>query len=137
MTIGRAIYYGDVSAHLANLIIKKLGYKARAEKPGILGRSSFAWQSKTDRDEAVIAGSEAVKAAMKGETGVMVGFERLKGKTYSVKPILIPIEQVMLTERTMPDEFINEEGNGVTKEFIEWVRPLLGGPLPKFINFCE
>lgn len=137
MTVGRAVYYGDVSAHLANLIIKKLGYKARAEKPGILGRSSYAWQSKTDRDEAVIAGSEAVKAAVDGKTGVMVGFERLGSKEYAVKPILIPIEQVMLTEKIMPDEFINEEGNGVTKEFMQWVRPLLGEPLPKFINFCE
>ena len=65
MTVGRATYFGDVSAHLANLIIKKLGYKARAEKPGILGRSSIAWQSAIDRDEAVLAGTEAVKAAVK------------------------------------------------------------------------
>ena len=40
---GRATYYGDVSAHLANLVIKKLGIKARSEKPGICGRASIAW----------------------------------------------------------------------------------------------
>lgn len=38
----------DVSAHLANLITKKLHYKARAEKPGLLGRASIAWQSVTE-----------------------------------------------------------------------------------------
>ena len=39
--VGRATYFGDVSAHLANLVIKHLGYKARSEKPGLLGRASI------------------------------------------------------------------------------------------------
>ena len=133
--VGRATYYGDVSAHLANLVIKKLGYKARSEKPGICGRASIAFQSSVDRDEAVIAGAEAVKAAMEGQTGVMIGFERLPGAEYKVKPIRIPIEQVMLTERTMPAEFINERGNAVTDAFVEWCRPLIGEPLRSFVTF--
>ena len=133
--VGRATYYGDVSAHLANLVIKKLGYKARSEKPGICGRASIAFQSSVDRDEAVIAGTEAVKAAMEGQTGVMIGFERLPGAEYKVKPIRIPIEQVMLTERTMPAEFINERGNDVTGAFVEWCRPLIGEPLRPFVTF--
>lgn len=133
--VGRATYYGDVSAHLANLVIKKLGYKARSEKPGICGRASIAFQSSVDRDEAVIAGAEAVKAAMEGQTGVMIGFERLPGAEYKVKPIRIPIEQVMLTERTMPAEFINERGNDVTDAFVEWCRPLIGEPLRPFVTF--
>ncbi len=135
MTVGRATYFGDVSAHLANLIIKKLGYKARAEKPGILGRASIAWQSPVDRDEAVLAGEEAVKAAVAGHTGVMVGFERQPGETYEVRPVLIPIQQVMLTEKTMPDEFINQDGNGVTEAFKNWCRPLLGKRMQPFISF--
>lgn len=134
MTVGRATYFGDVSAHLARLIIQRLGFKARSEKPGLLSRASIAWQSQVDRDEAVLAGREAVKAAAAGKTGVMVGFERQEGPGYSVKPILIPLEQVMLTERTMPDEFINAAGNGVTEAFKQWAGPLVG-PLPKFISF--
>ncbi len=38
--VGRATYFGDVSQHLANLVIKKLGYKARGEKPGLVGRAA-------------------------------------------------------------------------------------------------
>ena len=41
----------------------------------------------------------------------------------------------MLTERTMPAEYINEAGNGVTQAFLDWCRPLLGGPLPRLISF--
>lgn len=134
MTVGRATYFGDVSAHLANLIIKRLGYKARSEKPGLLGRSSMAWQSDTDRKEAVLAGKEAVKAAINGHTGVMVGFERSGDAIYEIRPILIPLEQVMLVEKTMPDEFINADGNGVTEAFKQWCRPLVG-VLPEFISF--
>lgn len=35
--VGRAMYFGDVSAHLANLVIKRLGYKARSENRGCWG----------------------------------------------------------------------------------------------------
>lgn len=134
MTVGRATYFGDVSAHLANLIIKNLGYKARSEKPGLLSRASMAWQSDIDREEAVLVGREAVKAAVAGKTGVMLGLERLSGPEYGVRTVLIPLEQVMLTERTLPEEFINAAGNGVTQAFKDWARPLVG-PLPRFVSF--
>lgn len=136
LTVGRATYFGDVSAHLANLILKHLGYKARAEKPGIFGRASIAWQSETDRDEAVLAGREAVRAAVEGCTGVMIGFARAPGNAYAARPVRIPIGQVMLTEKTMPDEFINEQGNGVTEAFKTWCRPLIGAPLRPFVSFA-
>jgi len=132
--VGRAVYYGDVGTHLANLIIKELGIKARSEKPGICGRASIAFQSQVDREEAILAGREAVKAAVRGETGVMVGFERLPGKEYGVRPCLIPVERVMLEERTLPAEYINEAGNDVTDAFLDWCRPLLGGPLRPFAD---
>lgn len=133
--VGRSVYYGDVSAHLANLVIQRLGIKARSEKPGICGRASSAFQSEIDRDEAIIAGAEAAKAAFEGKTGVMVGFERLPGKEYKCKTKLIPIEEVMLHERILPDKYINKRGNDVTDEFVEWCRPLIGSPLKEFISF--
>lgn len=133
-TVGRATYFGDVSAHLANLVTKKLGYKARCEKPGLLGRASIAWQSSTDRQEAEACGRAAVEAAVAGESGKMVALRRLPGEEYRCETFLVEIEQVMMTERTLPDEFINAEGNGVTEAFKEWCRPLLGEPLPKLMD---
>ncbi len=128
---GRAVYTGDVSAHLAQLVIKELGIKARSEKPGLSGRASMACQSSVDREEAILAGREAVKAALEGASGVMIGLERLPGPGYAIRPVRIPIEKVMLTERLMPDEFIAPRGNDVTPEFLRWCRPLLGEePMP-------
>ena len=31
--VGRSVYYGDVSSHLSNLVIKRLGIKAKAKNP--------------------------------------------------------------------------------------------------------
>lgn len=136
---GRATYYGDVSAHLANLVVKKLGIKARSEKPGICGRASIAWQSPVDRDEAVLAGREALKVAMNGESGVMIGFIRdeTKDGSYKIHVERIPIEQVMLYERVIPESYVNERRNDVTEEFVNWCRPLIGPELRDFIDFND
>ena len=63
---GRSTYFGDVSSHLAQLVVKRLGIKARSEKPGILGRASIAWQSCVDAAEAEEAGRAACRAALAG-----------------------------------------------------------------------
>ncbi len=133
-TVGRATYFGDVSAHLAGLIIRELHYKARSEKPGLLGRASIAWQSAVDRDEAEACGRAAVRAAVSGETAKMVAIRRVSESPYASETFLTDIRDVMMTERKLPDAFINAEGNGVTEAFKAWCRPLLGGPLPKLTD---
>lgn len=132
----RATYFGDVSAHLARLIISELGCRARSEKPGLIGRCSIAWQSPVDREEAIACGREAVRAALDGDSGTMVGIERVSTEPYEARLVRIPIERVMLEERRVPPEFINERGNGVTEAYRTWLRPLLGEPLPCYVTFC-
>ena len=136
---GRSVYYGDVSAYLAELVIKNLGIKARSEKPGLCGRASIALQSSLDRDEAVLAGREALRAAMRGEGGTMVGFirEETPDGSYKMHTRMIPIEEVMLYERTLPGEYINERGNDVTQAFTDWCKPLIGSEIRDFIDFQE
>ena len=134
-TVGRATYFGDVGAHLANLVIKRLGYKARSEKPGLIGRASILLQSSIDREEAIEAGRRATQAVLAGETGKMVAFRRRSDSPYRAEPFLVEISQVMMTERVVPDAYINAEGNGVTEVFKDWCRPLLGEELPEMISF--
>jgi len=131
---GRATYYGDVSSYLCNLIIKELGIKARSEKPGLSGRTSIALQSSVDREEAILVGEVAVQAVTEEKTGVMVGLKREEGSDYIITPILVPIAEVMMHERIVPDNFINERGNDVTKEFIDWCRPIIGEKMKEFID---
>lgn len=134
---GRSVYFGDVSAHLAGLIIRKLGIKARNEKPGLLGRSSMALVSETDRQEAILVGREAVKAAVSGISGVMVGIRRIAGEAYGIETPLIPIDKVMLHEMKLPDRYIAENGMDVTEEFLEWLRPVIGDEIPEYVSFRD
>lgn len=132
---GRATYFGDVSAHLAGLVIQKLGYKARSEKPGIVARASIAWQSPVDREEAARVGAEALKAALSGQSGQMVALERVSDEPYESRCFLTPVEKVMLTERKLPLEYLNSERNGVSQAFLRWCRPLIGPPIPNLVTF--
>lgn len=136
---GRSVYYGDVSAYLAELVIKRLGIKARSEKPGLCGRASMALQSPVDREEAILAGREALKAAVSGESGVMVGFarEETADGSYKMKVRMIPVEEVMLHERVMPVEYQNSRGNDVTEAYAKWCGPLLGAEISDYIDFQE
>ena len=136
---GRSVYYGDIGAYLAELVIKKLGIKARSEKPGISGRASIAWQSETDRREAELVGRSALSAALSGESGVMIGLfrEETPDGSYAVRTAPVPIAEVMLYEKKLPENYINERGNDVTAEFADWCRPLIGGPFREFIDFQE
>ena len=131
---GRSTYFGDISAHLAQLVVKELGIKARSEKPGLMNRSSIPWRSPVDCREAEEAGRAAVRAVLEGRSGVMPAFRRVSGEPYRSEIFLAPIREVMLTERVMPAEYINEAGNGVTEAYIRWARPLIG-ELPELVSF--
>jgi 6-phosphofructokinase 1 len=133
----RAIYYGDVGTYLAELVIKKLGIKARSEKPGICGRAAVGLRSQVDVDEAKMAGELAVRAVLEGKSGVMVAFKRAEGETYQITPTLVPLKDVSLYERKLPESYINERGNDITDAFVQWCRPLIGEPVPEFLNFKD
>ena len=132
---GRSVYFGDVSAHLAQLVVKELGIKARNEKPGLAGRTAIFWRSEVDCREAEEAGRAAVQAVLAEKNGVMPAFRRISNDPYVSELFLVPIEEVMLTEQTMPGHYINEAGNGITEDYIRWLKPLMGQPLPEFITF--
>lgn len=119
---------GGVSERLADLIGEELGVRARSEKPGLCGRASIAHQSETDRDEAVRAGEAAVEFATGGESGVMAALERTDSE-YGCRVEPVPLSEVSGT-RGVPGEYV-ADGHGVTDAFLEYTRPLAGGPLPE------
>ena len=133
--VGRATYFGDISSHLANLVIKELGYKARGEKPGLLGRASITLQSEVDVEEAVLVGKEAAKAVISGESGKMIALSRHNCDGYNISTTAVDIKEVMMFEKKVPENFINETKNGVTEEFIKWCEPLVGSIGNEMVSF--
>jgi 6-phosphofructokinase 1 len=67
----------------------------------------------------------------------MVAINRKEGQAYQISTSLVPIEEVMLHERILPDKFINERGNDVTEEFTNWLKPLIGDPVAPYISFKD
>ncbi len=123
---------GGVGQHISDLIVQKTGLKSRAEKPGLLGRTSIPYVSPVDREEAYEAGSEAVKAALRGESGYMVAIEADRsGGTYRSRMFLTPLAGVANAEKKFPPEWI-VDGNRIADEFFTYAGPLMGGNFPEF-----
>jgi len=135
LKVKRDTYFGDVGAHLAELVIKRLNIKARSEKPGIAGRSSILCQSSVDREEAILVGAQACRSALSGKSGIMIGIKRIGSAPYLIDLFEVPIEEVMMNERMIPKEFIKADGTGMTEKFADWCCPLIGGDLLKFAWF--
>ena len=123
---------GGVGDYLVNLIAEELGIKARFDKAGTIQRSFALAQSEVDVAEAKMVGAAAVQRACEGVTDKMITLERVSQDPYRCDTGLASLEDVANAERPVPDEFIGPEGNDVTSAFIDYARPLIGGPLPPY-----
>jgi 6-phosphofructokinase 1 len=113
---------------LADAIRKHSDAKVRGIELSLLQRCAAHIASKTDIDEAFGAGQEAVRQAVAGVSGKMVAFEReTVDGAYHCKYVMLPLDTVANYEKKIPSKWINEEGNGLTEEFIDYVRPLVQG----------
>jgi 6-phosphofructokinase 1 len=119
---------GGTAATLANIVNKKLGAKVRGIELSLLQRCAAHLASQTDIDEAELAGKSAVEYAISGGTGKMVAFTREEenGK-YKCGITYQPLSICANTEKKIPREWINDNGTYVTKEFIDYVLPLIQG----------
>ena len=122
---------GALADFLAAQIKEKLGVKrVRADTFGYLQRSFAGLRSPVDAREARWCGRHAVQYAADQISG-SIAIKRLgNGKNYKAELFLTDLGSVAEKTKSMPDEFINAEGNGITQAFIGYAMPL-AGPLPK------
>lgn len=125
---------GGVGDFLANLVMKELKLKARADKPGTIQRCAGCHVSEVDEREAFQVGQEAVRRAVMGESGYMITLDRKTNHPYSCQTGIVSLENVKNLEKKLPLNFINNQGNFVTQSFIDYARPLIGGPLPEYVS---
>ena len=124
---------GGVAAQLAGLIKEKTGFKTRGIELSLMQRCGAHSASQTDIDETFEAGRQAVKAALAGVTDKMVCYERKAGKKYVCDYKLASLDLAANTEKTVPKEWIINDGTYVSEEFIKYALPLIKGEtkLPK------
>ena len=107
-----------------NLDIKRV----RGDTFGYLQRCFLGCVSDVDQREAREVGEKAVQYAQWGDDNGSVTIHRTG--FYSVEYRLSPLEAVAGKTKYMPDNFIADCGCDVTRDFLMYLRPLLGSGMP-------
>jgi len=115
------------AAYLKTVVEERIGCKVRALEPSVLQRSAGHIVSLNDVNEAFNLGTVAARAATKGETGVFATLRRTSDKPYCVEYYTDKVDLVANQVRTVPREWINQEGNDVTEEMVRYLKPLIRG----------
>lgn len=118
---------GGAASVLANYLKDKFNCKVRGIEFSLMQRCAAHVASATDIEEAYLAGQVAVQKAIEGMSDHMVGFVRAPGKEYKCEIKMIPLAEVANAESVVPREWINEAGNNVNQEFIDYALPLIQG----------
>ena len=125
-SFGHKILTGT-AASLANIITEKLDCKVRAIEINTSQRCASHISSKTDADEAFLAGEFAVQFAIRGETGKVVIFKRTSHDPYKIDIFSHNVSDIANLEKTVPLDWI--EDGYVKKEIANYIKPLIQGEL--------
>lgn len=119
---------GGAGDYLKNLIDQHFsGVKTRSFRPGHAQRAAAVRASKTDADEAYLAGSAAVQAALSGVTDKMVTLLRGDGDNYTCETGLADLSEVANGVKHLPANWINEDGVSLSYQFVKYATPLIQG----------
>lgn len=113
--------------YLKGLVEENFGCKVRCLELGVLQRSAGHYASVTDIREAYNLGVYAVAAAIKGESGKFSTLKRINSKPYIVEYGTENVSVVANQEKKVPRSWINKDGNDVTEEMLDYLRPLVKG----------
>jgi 6-phosphofructokinase 1 len=118
---------GGAGDYLKDLVEKHLGIKARSAKLGIAQRAAAHCASKADVDEAFLAGSAAVKAAVAGVTDKMITLIRAESDHYACETGLADLSDIANGVKKLPREWVNEDGVSMNHQFVRYATPLIQG----------
>ena len=122
-------YLAGTGKVLESIVKNRIGCKVRSVELSLTQRCASHMASLTDITESVIVGIGAVKAATEGRTGVMMTIDRAEGDEYATTVGCADIAGIANAIKTVPAEYINDEGNGITEAGLKYLKPLIMGEL--------
>ncbi len=128
-------YLAGTGKVLEGIVKEKIGCKVRSAELSLTQRCAAHVASKTDIDESLTIGEAAVESAVAGSTGVMMTFVRQEGDSYKVSVREESIGGIANAIRTVPENYINKEGNGITEEGIKYLLPLIKGEISQTYEY--
>lgn len=112
---------------LENFVHNHFGIKVRSVELNVSQRCSGLVISAADVEEAALAGTFGVKAALDGSTGTMVAFSRAGQDLYAIECSLVDVNQVCNREKPFPAQWITRGGTDISPEFTAYALPLIQG----------
>ncbi|MBE6607767.1 MAG: 6-phosphofructokinase [Ruminococcaceae bacterium] len=125
-------YLEGTGKALEGAVKEHFGCKVRSVELNLPQRCAAHIASKTDIDESFGVGSAAVCASVSGESDCMMCIIRNDGEEYSVRYTPVSVSQVANKVKYVPNDFINEAGNGITEKAIDYMLPLVNGEAPYY-----
>ena len=122
----------SVAMSLHRMISDAFGFRGEFQITESLPMCAADRAVQLDIDEAYLCGQKAVELAAKGTTGVMITLVREPGSDYVCTTGTIPLNDVAVKAKPMPDSYISAEGNFVTEAFLDYLQPLVG-EMPNFV----
>ncbi len=117
--------HGGVGKLLEELTLSRFGCKVRSIELNVLQRCNIRNASLTDLKEAVLIGEEAVRAALKGETGKMMVFKR--SAPYQIDVACADVNDIANQEKTIPLSWVAPNGHDIGAELYDYLTPLIQG----------
>ncbi|WP_250277499.1 6-phosphofructokinase [[Clostridium] colinum] len=114
---------------LAKILHKTLGCKTRAIELNTTQRCASHSVSEVDMNESFLAGMYAVNIALSGETGKVVIFERTSNTPYNINMKSHSVYDIANFEKKVPLEWIDGKNGSVSKELIDYIKPLIQGEI--------
>lgn len=140
------VQLGGVGNYLKNLLTNNnIVTKARSLEISTTQRCAMHCASQTDIDESFNIGRKALDYSVKGENGYMIGIRRISNSPYISEYFELNTAKVANSIKYFPLEWINEEGNNVTNNALEYLSPLIMGEpkiqtengLPKYSTLSD
>ena len=122
-------YLAGTGKVLESIVKNRIGCKVRSVELSLTQRCASHMASLTDINESVMVGKGAVRAATEGRTGVMMTIDRAEGDEYTTTVGYADIAGIANAIKTVPAEYINREGNGITEAGLKYLKPLIMGEL--------
>jgi 6-phosphofructokinase 1 len=116
----------SVALNMHRMISEAFGWRGEFQITESLPMSGIDRAVPQDLEEAYRCGQRAVELAEDGQSGVMVSLKRVSNDPYECTTDTVPLAEVAVRAKPMPDDFINEAGNYPSEKFIEYARPLIG-----------
>lgn len=114
---------------LEYLVRDEIGVKVRSIELNVLQRCAGHIASRTDITESFALGQAAVKYAAEGKTGIMVTINRISNDPYQWVIQSADVSKIANEAKSVPSEWIHPDGNDVTDEMIDYLRPLIIGEI--------